>query len=125
MSTDTRHDLPTGEQVDAALREVMAEASGGLDFEDVVGVIRDTVTAMRRAIEVLKRAEYDAAKPGEAARAVSQMGKVLDDTFRLLQFAKGAPDSRPDLGGDWLRALSAEQLRVVQGWIEAAGVERR
>ena len=122
MKTD---DLPSGAEVDAALREVMAEASGGLDFEDVVGVIRDTLTAMRKAVDKLKVEDYAESKPGEVARALSQMGKVLDDTFRLLQFAKGAPDSRPDLGGDWLRALSAEQLRVVQEWIEAAGVERR
>jgi hypothetical protein len=37
----------------------------------------------------------------------------------LLQFAKGAPDSRPDLGGDWLRGLSTAQLAQVQAWVEA------
>jgi len=36
----------------------------------------------------------------------------------LLEFAKGQPDSRPDLGTDWLRALTDEQLKTVARWVD-------
>ena len=33
----------------------------------------------------------------------------------------GRDGSRADVGTDWLRALTNEQLAIVSGWIEAAG----
>jgi hypothetical protein len=38
---------------------------------------------------------------------------------RLMEFASGRPDSRADVGTDWLRALTNEQLAIVSGWVEA------
>jgi hypothetical protein len=38
-----------------------------------------------------------------------------------MEFATGRPDSRPDMGSDWLRGLTNEQLAIVQGWVEANG----
>jgi hypothetical protein len=37
-----------------------------------------------------------------------------------MEFASGRPDSRADVGTDWVRALTDEQLRTVSGWIEAS-----
>ena len=55
----------------------------------------------------------------EVARAVQQTTSAVDMLYRLVQFAMGLEDSRPGKGEDWLRKLSAEQFRVVQGWVEA------
>jgi hypothetical protein len=47
--------------------------------------------------------------------------KSADGLYRLVEFAAGRPDSRPDKATDWLRGLTDEQLRIVQGWVEASG----
>jgi len=44
--------------------------------------------------------------------------KSADGLYRLVEFASGRPDSRPDVGTDWLRGLTDEQLRTVQRWVE-------
>jgi hypothetical protein len=41
--------------------------------------------------------------------------KSADGLYRLVEFAAGRPDSRPDKATDWLRGLTDEQLRIVQG----------
>ena len=46
--------------------------------------------------------------------------KSADGLVRLMEFASGRPDSRADVGADWLRALTTERLTIVSGWIEAA-----
>ena len=43
--------------------------------------------------------------------------KSADGLSRLV--AAGRPDSRPDKATDWLRGLTNEQPRTVQGWVEA------
>ena len=45
--------------------------------------------------------------------------KSADGLYRLVEFAAGRPDSRPDKATDWLRGLTDEQLRIVEGWIQA------
>ena len=45
--------------------------------------------------------------------------KSADGLYRLVEFASGRPDSRPDKGMNWLRELTDEQLQTVQGWIDA------
>jgi hypothetical protein len=62
--------------------------------------------------------------PGEyekIARSAAHAMKSADGLVRLMEFASGRPDSRADVGTDWLRALTNEQLAIVSGWIEAAG----
>ena len=48
----------------------------------------------------------DAGAPGQPAEPTTNMGR---------------DGSRADVGTDWLRALTNEQLAIVSGWIEAAG----
>ena len=43
------------------------------------------------------------------------------DCYRLVEFASGRPDSRADMGMEWLHGLTDEQLRIVQRWTEENG----
>ena len=59
----------------------------------------------------------------EVARATAHTTKAVDELYRLMSFAAGQPDSRPDLGGlsrDLLALLTPEQLKTFEGWIAAA-----
>lgn len=105
-------------EIDQLLQDVVARASDGLNFDVATGAITDGVQAIAAQLKALAVAKYDKVKPAETSRCVAQTTRALDDLFRLLQFAKGAPDSRPDLGGDWLRGLTEQQLRDVQRMVE-------
>lgn len=104
--------------IDRMLDEVMARASDGLDFGMATGAITDGVMAIRRQLRALAKKSYKNLDAAVVSRCVAQTTKALDDLFRLLQFAKGNPDSRPDVGSDWLRGLKKEQLDQVQLWLE-------
>jgi hypothetical protein len=58
--------------------------------------------------------------PDLVARALGHAMKSADSLVRLQEFATGRPDSRPDMGTAWLKALTNEQLAIVSGWIEAS-----
>lgn len=130
---------PTPHDIDAELRGILADSCDGLDLEAIRGALKDTAIALGKQARALAAADYGADRereiacpacrkkvtvllpvnPTDVARAQAHSAKVLDEVYRMIQFAKGAPDSRPDTGGDWLRALSPEQLKIVQGWFEA------
>ena len=58
--------------------------------------------------------------PEALAKTASYLAKMLDETFRLLQFAEGGPDSRTEVGlGDLLQVLKPEQFNQLQEWIAA------
>jgi hypothetical protein len=104
---------------DRVVREAMLAASGGLDPDKVAEVVAKVVDAVHKQAEALKQADY---KPGDyerIARAMAHAMKSADGLYRLVEFAAGRPDSRPDKATDWLRGLTDEQLRTVQGWVEA------
>src|SRR4030095_9866711 len=52
------------------------------------------------------------------ARSAAHAMKSADGLVRLMEFASGRPDSRADLGTDWLRALTNEQLTRVSAWMD-------
>jgi hypothetical protein len=130
---------PTEYLIDPALKEAMADACDGLDFETAKGALTDIIAAIAAQAKALANADYDTKRPAkvacpeckhkfvasvpvspaDAARSLAHTMKAGDEIFRLLQFAKGAPDSRPDVGADWLRALDAEQLAIVTEMINA------
>jgi hypothetical protein len=104
---------------DRVVREAMLAASGGLDPDKVADVVAKVVDAVHKQAEALKQADY---KPGDyerIARAMAHAMKSADGLYRLVEFAAGRPDSRPDKATDWLRGLTDEQLRIVEGWIQA------
>ena len=127
--------------LDPVLREAMARKNGGLDPELTEEALGAMQRAVARQMEALAASKYrrrkvearcpvcraratftlPAADPEVLARAAAATAKAADTVARLSEFLAGKPDSRPDVAGAWLRALTDEQLRVVQGWIEANG----
>ena len=106
--------------VDDVLSEALRMASAGLDLDGAGSALQDAVEALGKQARRLKEANYEGLDPVSVARALAHTGRVIDDLARLVAFAKGQPDSRPDHGLDWLKALTDEQLKVVQGWMEKA-----
>ena len=103
--------------VDVLLREAMLSTSAGVDLDEVQAAVADAVTAIKKQMARLSEADYSKQDFDKVAKAVSHTIKGLDELVRLAAFAKGQPDSRPDLGGDWLKALSDTQLRQVEQWL--------
>jgi len=56
---------------------------------------------------------------GDVSKALMNTGKMIDGIYRLLSFASGGPDSRPEITlGDLLKYLTAEQFDVFVRWVE-------
>jgi hypothetical protein len=104
---------------DRVVREAMVAASGGLDAGKVAEVVAKVVEAIDKQAAALKEAPYRPEDYERIARAMAHAMKSADGLYRLVEFAAGRPDSRPDKAIDWLRGLTDEQLRIVQGWVEA------
>jgi hypothetical protein len=113
----------TGDEAyaDRVVKAAMVAATGGLDADRVAEVVTKVVEAIDKQAAALKNATYKPEDYERIARAMAHAMKSADGLFRLVEFASGRPDSRPDKGMDWLRGLTDEQLRIVQGWIEASG----
>src|SRR5262245_21851789 len=47
--------------------------------------------------------------------------KASDELYRLVQFAKGQPDSRPDVAAGWLEWLTTAELEELMRRAEAGG----
>src|SRR5262249_19091279 len=103
---------------DRVLREAMAAATGGLDPAAAGDALTNAIKAIAKQMAVLEQRDYADMSAAEVARAVAHTTKAGGVLSRLREFARGKPDRRPDVGTDWLRALSDEQLRAVQRWIE-------
>jgi len=103
---------------DRVVREAMVAATGGLDADRVAEVVTKVVEAIDKQAAALKAATYRPEDYERIARAMAHAMKSADGLFRLVEFAAGRPDSRPDKATDWLRGLTNEQLRIVEGWVE-------
>jgi hypothetical protein len=97
---------------DRVVREAMLAATGGLDPNRVAQAVTDIVEAIAKQAAVLKAATYAPGDYEKISRSMAHAMKTADGVFRLVEFAAGRPDSRPDKGMDWLRALTDEQLRA-------------
>jgi len=98
---------------DRVVREAMVAATGGLDADRVAEVVTKVVEAIDKQAAALKAATYRPEDYERIARAMAHAMKSADGLFRLVEFAAGRPDSRPDKATDWLRGLTNEQLRIV------------
>jgi hypothetical protein len=112
---------PNETYADRVVREAMLAATGGLDPDRVAQAVTDIVEAIAKQAAVLKAATYAPGDYEKISRSMAHAMKTADGVFRLVEFASGRPDNRPDKATDWLRGLTDEQLRIVQGWIEANG----
>lgn len=131
--------------VDKFLEQAMLAVSAYVDLDEAAEAIKEGLQAVRKQLAALNAVDYKARtlrgvcacaaecghkvvmkapwKPDELARAAAHTMKVVDEAARLAQFARGAPDSRPDLGGsnrDLLQMLTNEQLEIFQGWVAQA-----
>jgi hypothetical protein len=104
---------------DRVVHEALLAATGGLDADRVAEAVTKVVEAIDKQAAALKAATYRPEDYERIARAMAHAMKSADGLYRLVEFAAGRPDSRPDKASDWLRGLTDEQLRTVQGWIEA------
>jgi len=106
---------------DRVLQAAMVAATGGLDADKVAEAVANTVEAINKQAQALKTATYRPEDYERIARAMAHAMKSADGLYRLVEFASGRPDSRADLGMDWLQGLTGEQLRVVERWVEENG----
>lgn len=120
MTTERTTDLGTT-YADRVLREAQAAATGGLDPEQAQRVAANILEGLEKQSEALKRADYAPGDYERIARAIAHAMKSADGLVRLMEYASGRSDSRADVGTDWLRGLTNEQLAIVSSWIEANG----
>ncbi|HEY4761890.1 MAG TPA: hypothetical protein VIH42_15025 [Thermoguttaceae bacterium] len=57
----------------------------------------------------------------EVGKTMAYTAKTIDEVYRLLSFASGGPDSRPQISvGDLLKYLTADQFNLFVEWVEQA-----
>ena len=100
------------------MKDAMLASTGGLDLDLANKAIQHALEALAKQAEALSKAKYSRTKPDQVSRAFNHTGKTLDEIFRLMQFSRGQPDSRPDFGTDWLQALTDKQFSQVKTWLE-------
>ena len=133
------------EQVDRFLAEAMGATSSYVDLDEAAAAIRECLQVVHKQAAALNEVDYKTRewrgqcqckekcghkvlvrlpwKPDELARAMAHSAKVLDEVVRLAAFAKGAPYSRPDLGGnnrDILQMLSPKLIAMIEAEVAAA-----
>ena len=91
------------------------------ETDRAVDSLNDAIVAMAKIAKVMKEADYSTMKPTDAAKTISYLAKMVDEVVRLMEFAKGAPDSRSEVVGlsDLLKVLTQEQFYQLQDWIAA------
>jgi hypothetical protein len=128
---------------DRVLREVSVFANGGLDPDAIEKAIQDASGALQKQMAALRAADYSTSEhkttcpkcahpyrvtlpvpnTTEVARATAHTTKAVDELYRLMSFAAGQPDSRPDMGSlhrDLLSLLTLEQMSTLDGWLMVA-----
>lgn len=131
--------------VDKFLEDSLLAVSSYVDLDEAAAAIKEGLQAVTKQLAALNAVDYKARdlrgvcrcspecghkvvmrapwKPDELARAAAHTMKVVDEAARLANFARGLPDSRPDMGGsnrDLLSLLTPDQLVIFEGWIVAA-----
>ena|SRR3990167_2428491 len=113
------------DSVDSIGRDVRSFMSiSGTGQDAAISSLNNALLAMQKIAVVLKDADYSTMKPENAAKTMSYLAKMVDEVVRLMEFAKGNPDSRPDIGlQDFLKYLSNEQFIQLNEWV-ASGKAR-
>jgi hypothetical protein len=113
-----------GDKEIEALRKDVASFMSITESGAAIQSLNDSILAMKKIAERLKDADYSKMKPEVAAKTISYLAKMVDEVTRLMEFAKGGPDHRTDIGlGEFLRYLDAEQFSQLNEWV-AAGKAR-
>lgn len=124
---------------DRIVEAMMEEAGGVVELPKVRETLSSAMEALFHQAEVLK--QRDLSKPfkcpgcgeeiekplsaADVARAMAYTAKVVDEVYRLKEFAAGRADSRPEVtGGALLEYLSDEQVKQFEEWVEAGKARR-
>jgi hypothetical protein len=121
---------PKGQQraiIEAELRKssVLTETQAALNSLDYATLALEKLSKHLASIDFggEKPCEHCGRKglsPEVGGKTLAYIAKVVNEQARLIQFAKGAPDSRTEVTGlgDLLKVLSNEQFEQVSTWID-------
>jgi hypothetical protein len=117
-------DAPTGtnkswsqDSVDSIGKDVRSFMSIR-EGDAAINSLNDAILVLAKIIQGMKEKDLSTMKPAEAAKTGAYLVKIADEMVRLLEFSKGNPDSRPDIGvQDFLKYLSNEQFVQLNEWI--------
>lgn len=120
--------------MDQHRREVLDELSKSTVLanpEDAVRALDFTVTSLLKIAEHMASIDYgrenpcDACgrkgiSPSEAGKTTAYMAKVVNELWRLIDFARGKADRRTEVVGigELMKVLTNEQFAQVQKWYE-------
>lgn len=94
----------------AMLTSVHKDAQKGVEY---------ALEAFRKMAEELKSRDFTNVKVEALGRNLAYVVKAVDEMYRLIQFADGKPDSRPDMGlSGLLQFLTPEQFEQVALWVK-------
>ena len=114
-----------GEVLDGAINEL----AGGINLEAGTNAVNYALEALEKQAKVLAKAKYDTTKPELVGRTAAYTAKLIDETTRLIAFAKGGPDSRIETQaaaaeqaaiGEILSKLTNEQFNTFYEWWQQA-----
>jgi hypothetical protein len=119
-------DAPTGtnkswsedsvESLGKDVRSFMMIREGGA----AINSLNDAILVLAKIVQGMKEKDLSLMKPAEAAKTGAYLVKIADEMVRLLEFSKGNPDSRPDVGiGELLKYLDAAQFAQLTEWVAA------
>ena len=122
---------------DAIMRHIDEMAGVSLDHEKATAAVGSAIEALKKQAEALSSAKYKehqithicthcktpqkvkvGVNPDTLARTMAYTGKVIDEIGRFVEFAKGNPDSRPQVEmTSILQSLTDEQVGQVMVWV--------
>ena len=111
---------------DRMIKNAMANITGEIDFDvasrtegNCFQALESSTAIIAKRMKEIESGTVDAnVTTPILAKMISHITKSVDECYRLLQFADGKPDSRPDAGASLLALLTPEQLGIFNGWIE-------
>ena len=102
------------------LRGAMDDVGGTtIDADTASEAIQAALESLKKQALLLKDADYSKLDPKSLSQTLAYTAKMVDEVTRLLEFAQGRADSRPDLGlQSFLEVLSDEQVRILETWVK-------
>lgn len=107
---------------DAVMRHIDEMTGSVVNQEAAQTAVQKAIDALRLQAEALAKAKYEPKKYDQVARTMAYTAKMIDEIGRFLEFAKGNPDSRPQVElGSILQSLTDIQVAQVMKWVEENG----
>ena len=130
--------MPPESKRDAILRHIDEMAGVSLNHETATQAVDNAIQALKQQSAALLKAPYKQKKVSvnckgcgqqttvevgldkeSLAKTMAYTGKVIDEIGRFVEFAKGNPDSRPQIEvTNILASLKDDQVATVMRWIE-------